>query len=483
MIEGKFDDVATASDMSFDCYTDHAGKKKAILKKYNANAASVAIPASVNAYTVSMIVKQAFAGKGSMESLVIPSDVETIEAGAFADCTKLKWVESKILNPISGSGVFASTASSTATLFIPSNNSNKVSDYKAKGWNFLNIFVGDKKTNDVDGWTYVYSTGDKKAVLTKVGSVGKNVTIPGTFKIGKDEYTVTSVGDAVFKGKSSIEALTIAKSIENIGAKAFDGCVKLITITCEGSKPAKLGADAFPSTNVTVNVPNDAVSTYKNDADWKQFKTILGITTSVEDDPTGPYNIIVPAGGSATPEVEIWNGLDASGDVVIPEIVELNGSDYKVTGIADNAYDGNTGMTSIVIPASVGSIGSSAFAGCINLKSITIYREVPIDLSKAASRSRTRAAGSSVFDGVNTNTCVLYVPAGSVEKYKAAPVWKEFKNIRAIGTTAIGGIVISEGEPFDVYNLQGRKVKANTTTFSGLPAGVYIVNGKKVMVK
>ena len=480
--EGKFVDVATTDNsMSFDCYTDNGGNKKAILKKYNANASSVEIPGSVNSYIVSIITKQAFANKTSMESLIIPSGVETIEDGTFSACSKLKWIESKIVNPISISNVFANT---NATLFIPSNN---VSDYKARGWNFLNVFVGERKQTDVDGWTYVYSTGDKKAVLTKVGNVGKNVTINGTFKIGKDEYTVTSVGDAVFKGKSNIEALTIAKSIDNIGANAFEGCVKLVSITCEGSSPAKLGADAFPSANVTVNVPNDAIDTYKNHADWKQFgEHILGITTSVEDDPTGAYNIIVPAGGDATPEVEIWNGLDASGDVVIPEVVELNGSDYKVTGIAANAYDSNTDLTSIVIPSSITSIGASAFAGCTNLKSITVYCVTPINLSAVAAtrRALTRAGGSSsVFEGVNKETCILYVPAESIDAYKQAEGWKDFKKIYAISATAINGIVISEGKPFDVYNLQGRKVKANTTTFSGLPAGVYIVNGKKVMVK
>lgn len=486
VFEGEFVDVAaTDNSMKFDCYTDNAGKKKAILKEYNANASVVEIPAFVkvgnDSYTISIITKQAFKSKTNMESLIIPSGVETIEAETFSACSKLKWIESKIVNPIYISNVFANN---TATLFIPS---DKVADYKAKGWNFLNVFVGERKQTDVDGWTYVYSTGDKKAVLTRAGNVGTNVSINGTFKIGKDEYTVTSVGDAVFKGKSNIEALTIAKSIENIGANAFEGCVKLVSITCEGSSPAKLGADAFPSANVTVNVPNDAVNTYKNHPDWKPFaNNILGITTSVEDDPTGAYNIIVPAGGDATPEVEIWSGLDASGDVVIPEVVELNGSDYKVTGIAANAYDSNTDLTSIVIPRSITSIGASAFAGCTNLKSITVYCVTPINLSAVAAtrRALTRAGGSSsVFEGVNKETCILYVPAESIDAYKQAEGWKDFKKIYAIGTNAINGIVVSEGKPFDVYNLQGRKVKAHTTTFSGLPAGVYIVNGKKVMVK
>ena len=38
-------------------------------------------------------------------------------------------------------------------------------------------------------------------------------------------------------------------------------------------------------------------------------------------------------------------------------------------------------------------------------------------------------------------------------------------------------------EPFDVYNLGGRQVLKRVTSLDGLPAGVYVVNGKKVMKK
>ena len=38
-------------------------------------------------------------------------------------------------------------------------------------------------------------------------------------------------------------------------------------------------------------------------------------------------------------------------------------------------------------------------------------------------------------------------------------------------------------EPFDVYDLSGHKVLQKVTSLDGLPDGVYIVNGKKVLVK
>lgn len=50
------------------------------------------------------------------------------------------------------------------------------------------------------------------------------------------------------------------------------------------------------------------------------------------------------------------------------------------------------------------------------------------------------------------------------------------------GSTAIDGIVESfDTKPYDIYNLNGQKVKTNATSLDGLPNGLYIVNGKKVV--
>ena len=38
-------------------------------------------------------------------------------------------------------------------------------------------------------------------------------------------------------------------------------------------------------------------------------------------------------------------------------------------------------------------------------------------------------------------------------------------------------------EPFDVYDLSGRKVRHQVTSLDGLSDGIYIVNGKKVLKK
>ncbi len=41
----------------------------------------------------------------------------------------------------------------------------------------------------------------------------------------------------------------------------------------------------------------------------------------------------------------------------------------------------------------------------------------------------------------------------------------------------------ANGKTYDVYTTTGVLVKKNATSLNGLPAGIYIVNGNKVMVK
>jgi len=153
-----------------------------------------------------------------------------------------------------------------------------------------------------------------------------------------------------------------------------------------------------------------------------------------------------------------------------------------VTEISEGAFQNNTSLTEVKIPASITSIGPKAFAGCKNLQEITISIIVPINLSIISARGYTRAESGDVFEGVNKETCILYVPEGSVDAYKAAAGWKDFKNILPIkSSTGIQTIMMDNGEVFDVYSLSGHKVKSKTTSLDGLPRGIYIINGKKVV--
>ena len=83
----------------------------------------------------------------------------------------------------------------------------------------------------------------------------------------------------------------------------------------------------------------------------------------------------------------------------------------------------------------------------------------------------------------------LYHLTGSMDLYGfRCYMWEDatgqskLSNWTIGGSTAIDGIVESfNTKPYDIYNLNGQKVKTNATSLDGLPSGLYIVNGKKVV--
>lgn len=179
-------------------------------------------------------------------------------------------------------------------------------------------------------------------------------------------------------------------------------------------------------------------------------------------------------------------------DFDIPTSVLHQGQIYDVTSIGDWAFKGLTymesvtipnsvveikycafkscpGLDSVIIPNSVTTIGNEAFSQCKGLRSIVLpeslkiinYRMffncwnvqhfyLPASIDSIGSNAflfcrmteftchaaTPPALGDNVFGG-QANKAFLYVPAVSVELYKAADQWKEFKFIKAIETTDI----------------------------------------------
>ena len=176
--------------------------------------------------------------------------------------------------------------------------------------------------------------------------------------------------------------------------------------------------------------------------------------------------------------VAFSNSETVEGAFEIPQTVDNGVADYTVTSIDEEAFKDNTLLTEVTIPATVTSIGAGAFAGCSGLTAIYAYATTPANLASAT--SRTRAGSSSVFEGVDKETCVLYVPQGSLELYRAAEGWGEFTHIVEMDGTGISSVSVTDNI-FDVYDMSGRKVRTATTSLDGLLKGIYIVNGKKVM--
>ena len=93
--------------------------------------------------------------------------------------------------------------------------------------------------------------------------------------------------------------------------------------------------------------------------------------------------------------------------VKVPSTITVNGVKCQVTSIAPKAMKGNKKLTKVVIPASVRTIGAQAFAGCKNLKNITI--QTPY-LTK-------KSVGAKAFKGIS-NKAVIKVPQKQLKAYQ-----------------------------------------------------------------
>ncbi|MBF1433415.1 MAG: leucine-rich repeat domain-containing protein [Prevotella nanceiensis] len=174
---------------------------------------------------------------------------------------------------------------------------------------------------------------------------------------------------------------------------------------------------------------------------------------------------------TGTGEMQDWNRSKPSpwhADKSVKQVIIGNG----VTTIGSSAFSDCDSLTSVTIPNSVTTIGYYAFSGCKNVKQITSEAVTPPDCSRYA------------FDGVNRNECKLFVPKNSIDAYKKADVWRNFFLIEGT-TTGIINNIYNKTENVDVYTIDGikRLSKASVNEINALPKGVYIVNGKKIVIK
>ena len=163
----------------------------------------------------------------------------------------------------------------------------------------------------------------------------------------------------------------------------------------------------------------------------------------------------------------------------------------SVTSIGSEAFGYCSGLTSITIPNSVTSIGERAFEYCSGLISVTIGNSVTsiggyafdgCNLSEVISKIENPfSIDTSTFSDNTFYNATLYVPAGTIDKYKSTDGWKIFAIIKESDPSGIINIENEGVNELQRYTLDGRVAKRSHN-------GINIIQmndgtTKKVLVK
>lgn len=317
----------------------------------------------------------------------------------------------------------------------------------------INVYAYDFIINNL---AYnVLSRTNKEVEITFITEYGNdyegNIIIPPSVNYMGIDFKVVRIGENAFQGCEKLYSLEIPNTVRTIGFGAFRSSEILSIILpnsiykIEGKNLSGCGAfdNCYRLKEITLPSSLRTISEY-----------IFEGCDSIE------YIHIENTKITKT-SYYCFSYCDQLKEIIFPETLEY---------IEEGTCKSDTSLIKIIIPFSVNFIGSNAFGGCKNIKTIIVNSPLPPDVDNDKI--------FPIFENIVYNNAILYVPVGCIEIYKESKFWKNFLTIKEIDDYNVS------------TNIKKEQIKMNNTcyTLGGMKIvkslrGIYINNGKKVIRK
>lgn len=281
-----------------------------------------------------------------INDIVIPSTLETIGQHAFYGCQNLKKVFIEDGAKFGQVGNYLSNCifekcPQLQYVRLPENLTKIPQNMFYGCSNLKNLQIPDSVTT-IEGEA-LSGTGIKSLVLP--------------YNLKEVEYlSVLNLTDVVIQNTNESAASSIYnKNFENTNTRVWvaNNDVKQYIIEHSSS---------YDMTNHTSRVNNVEVGQPPIAGDWNEDQATVNI-----------YGIEYRRENTEASTVDVSGYSKVAGGLGIPSDISVGGKKYKVTGIADNAFAGNTDLTSAEIWGYTKNIGKNIFNGCSNITTIRLY--------------------------------------------------------------------------------------------------------------
>lgn len=373
---------------------------------------------AATAYTipdgVTSIGSQAFQNCSSLTSVTIPNSVTSISDYAFYQCSHLS--SATIPNSVTSIGFAAFSGCYNLTSVTIPDGVTSIGNSAFYGTPWYD--------SQPDGLLYLDNW--------LLGYKGKTPTGAITIADG-----TKGIAGGAFRNCNGMTSITIPGSVIFIGGYVFQWCGSLASITVDESNPNYKSEDG-----VLFSKNGTTLITYPTGKTETAY-TIPNSVTTIGDCAFYSCGLLT--------SITIPNGVASIGEKAFYQCGGLTSITIPVgvTSIGDYTFWYCGGLTSIIIPDGMATIGDYAFGYCRNLTSITIGSGIQTIASMAFTYctelmdvycyAKNVTTTEDAFSNSNYNNATLHVPAGSIEAYKAAEPWNQFKKIVALEEDAIDG--------------------------------------------